>query len=88
MNIFRLIAWLIEAYIWLIMFPYAILSWFRIQPGTTLARVQYFLFQATEPVLRPVRNLMPGGGMGMDFSPMIVSFILILILNVIDRSGG
>ncbi len=42
---------------WLIMFPYAILSWFRIQPGTTLARIQYFLYQATEPVLRPVRRI-------------------------------
>jgi len=51
-------------------------------------RIYRFVYDITEPVLRPVRNLMPGGGMGMDFSPMIVSFILILILNVIDRSGG
>ena len=62
MSIFHLLAWLIEAYIWLIMFPYAILSWFRIRPGTTLARIQYFLYQATEPVLRPVRRIIRPDG--------------------------
>jgi YggT family protein len=39
-----------------------------------------FTFQLTEPLLRPVRNLLPGGGVGgLDFSPMIVSFGLLLI---------
>jgi YggT family protein len=39
-----------------------------------------FAFQLTEPLLRPVRNLLPGGRMGgLDFSPMIVSFGLLLI---------
>lgn len=39
-----------------------------------------FTFQLTEPLLRPVRNLLPGGGMGgLDFSPMIVSFGLLFI---------
>ena len=32
------------------MIPYALLSWFRIQPGTTLARVQYFLYRVVDPV--------------------------------------
>ena len=73
MNIFQLLAWLIEAYIWLIMFPYAILSWFRIQPGTTLARVQVFLYHATEPVLRPVRRVIkPMGGLDWSFLVVIV----------------
>ena len=39
-----------------------------------------FSFQLTEPLLRLVRNLLPGGGMGgLDFSPMIVTFGLLLI---------
>jgi YggT family protein len=38
-----------------------------------------FAYQFTEPLLRPVRNLLPGGGMGLDFSPMIVSFALLLV---------
>ena len=38
-----------------------------------------YSFLVTEPLLRPVRNLLPGGGIGLDFSPMIVSFLLLLI---------
>ena len=56
------------------MFPYAILSWFRIQPGTTLARIQYFLYQATEPVLRPVRRIIRPMG-GLDFSFLVVILV-------------
>jgi YggT family protein len=83
-NIFHLIAWLIEAYIWLIMFPYAIMSWFRIQPGTVWARIQYFLYRATEPVLRPVRRVIRPIG-GLDFSFLVVilvaQIVLIRVLN-------
>jgi YggT family protein len=70
-SIFRIVAYLIEAYIWLIMFPYAILSWFRI------------LYRATEPVLRPVRRVIRPMG-GLDFSFLIVilvaQFVLIPVL--------
>jgi YggT family protein len=83
MSPLRIVVYLIEAYIWLVMFPYAILSWFRIQPGTTLARVQYFLYQAVEPVLRPVRRVIKPLG-GLDFSFLIVilvaQFVLIPLL--------
>jgi YggT family protein len=74
-NIFHLLGLLLEAYIWLIMFPYAILSWFRIQPGTTLAKVQYFLYQVNEPVLRPVRRVIKPMGQ-FDFSFLVVFVVL------------
>jgi YggT family protein len=83
MSLLRIVVYLIEAYIWLIMFPYAILSWFRIQPGTTLSRVQVFLYRAVEPVLRPVRRVIKPMG-GLDFSFLIVilvaQFVLIPLL--------
>jgi YggT family protein len=48
-----------------------------------LSRVQYFLFQATEPVLRPVRRLIKPMG-GLDFSFLVVilvaQFVLIPVL--------
>jgi len=78
-NLFHLLAWLIEAYIWLIMFPYAILSWFRIQPGTTLGRVQYFLYRATEPVLRPVLRIIRTMA-GLDFSFLVVILVAQIVL--------
>ena len=82
---FYFIGLLILLYMWVIMFPYAILSWFRIQPGTTLARVQYFLYRATEPVLRPVRQIIKPMG-GLDWSFLIVIIIgNILVFQVLWR---
>ncbi|MEW5991917.1 MAG: YggT family protein [Chloroflexota bacterium] len=43
--------------------------------------VGQLLVAITEPVLAPIRNLLPKGGM-FDFSPLIV----ILVLSVIIRS--
>ncbi|MTH48139.1 YggT family protein [Intestinirhabdus alba] len=41
--------------------------------------VEYVLIQLTEPLLRPIRNLLPAMG-GIDFSPMI----LVLLMYVIN----
>jgi YggT family protein len=82
-DIFVLLGWLIQAYIWLIMFPYAILSWFRIEPGSVWARIQYFLYRATEPVLRPVRQVIRPMG-GLDFSFLVVIIVAeILVYRVL-----
>ncbi len=81
------LARLIEAYVFLIMLPYAILSWFRIEPGSTLAKIQYFLYRATEPLLRPVRRLIPAAG-GIDLSFLVVSLVLLFFfVPVLDRVG-
>ena len=55
-------------------------SWISRDYSNPIYRIS---FQATEPVLRPVRNLLPGGGAagGLDFSPMIVSFVLFAIIG-------
>ena len=83
MDIFVLLGWLIQAYIWLIMFPYAILSWFRIEPGSVWARIQFFLYRATEPVLRPVRQIIRPMG-GLDFSFLVVIIVAeILVYRVL-----
>ena len=86
MNIFHLLAWLIEAYIWLIMFPYAILSWFRVAHDSPLARVQVFLYRATEPVLRPVRRVIHPMG-GLDFSFLVVILVAQIVLIPVLRGG-
>ena len=84
MSIFHLLAWLIEAYIWLIMFPYAILSWFRIRarhdvwPGSSTSSTR-----RPSRSLRPVRRVIRPMG-GLDFSFLVVilvaQFVLIPVL--------
>ncbi len=84
MNIFSLLALVIELYVILIMLPMAILSWFRLEPGTPLARLRYFLHRATEPVLRPVRRIIPPAG-GLDLSFLAVVLVAQLVVIPILR---
>lgn len=55
-------------YMWVIIFR-AVISWVNPDPYNPLVR---FLYRATEPVLSPVRRLLPFGRMGVDLSPVIV----------------
>lgn len=63
-----------------------ILSWFPIQPDTGMAALYGVLYTVTEPVLAPVRRVMPGvggGGMVFDLSPLVVSFAILLLRGAI-----
>ncbi len=73
---------LLEAY-FLVLIGRVVLSWFPISPGSGLATVYSIVYALTEPVLGPVRRLMPPigmGGMGLDLSPIIV-FLLVAVLE-------
>ena len=58
--------------LWLLILGRVILSWVDPQGRT---QVGAFLTQATEPILAPVRRLMPKTGM-FDFTPLVVMLIL------------
>jgi YggT family protein len=49
-----------------------LMSWVQIDPYSPLART---IFNLTEPVLQPIRNLLPPAS-GLDFSPMIAIILL------------
>ncbi len=76
---------LVDAYLILI-FGRIILSWFPIEPGSALASISGFLYAVTEPVLGPIRRVIPPmgmGGMGFDFSPLIVILGITLLRGFI-----
>jgi YggT family protein len=56
-------------------------SWIGPDMRNPIFRISY---QLTEPVLAPVRNLLPQT-MGIDLSPMIVTFLLFMVLNILQR---
>ncbi|MGI5838413.1 MAG: YggT family protein [bacterium] len=63
-----------------------LMSWFR--PHTYSRGYNQFarlIYQVTEPLLAPVRNFLPIGGMGIDFSPLIVLFLLQILRNSLFR---
>ena len=49
-----------------------------------LVSVDRLANQITEPVLAPIRRILPSFG-GLDFSPMVVIFVLILIQSLLAR---
>jgi YggT family protein len=85
-TILQIICILLAIY-WLLLFARIILSWFP-PPMSGIGRTLWDLVHdLTEPVLRPVRGLLPPvrmGAMGLDLSPIIV----FIALGVIQRALG
>jgi YggT family protein len=78
-----IVVYALEIYLWGVLFPRALLSWFPASPGSTLASVNAVLYRLTEPVLGPVRRLLPpvrAGGFGIDLSFIIVFLGIQLIV--------
>jgi YggT family protein len=71
-NLFRAIAWILDYALMIYMFiviARALISWVSPDPYNPIVQ---FLYRATEPVLEPIRRRLPGGGFGIDFSPLLV----------------
>ena len=64
----------------LILVARAILSFFPVRPGTGLASFNQVLFQLTEPVIAPVRRIIPPAGM-FDLSFLVVFIVIQLVLS-------
>lgn len=75
---------LIYLYIWVLIIT-ALMSWIPTSSsGGFLAGLKRTLARVTEPVLRPIRAIMPRprvGGVGIDFS-VLVAIIVLEIVNV------
>ena len=66
----------------LILLARVLLSWFpNIDRSNPLIRLVHDL---TEPVLRPIRDLMPRNMM-IDFSPLILFLVINVLLTLIQR---
>jgi YggT family protein len=81
-----LIDTIIELYIWLVIAS-VILSWLVafivINTHNSFVRqIGEFLHRATEPVLRPIRNLLPNLG-GIDISPVVLILLLVFIRRLL-----
>lgn len=76
----------LQIYIWLIIAA-AIFSWllaFSVinQRNQFVAAVGNFLYSITEPVLRPIRRILPNLGT-IDISPIVLLLIIFLIQRII-----
>jgi YggT family protein len=67
---------------YIVLFARVILSWFPMQPGTAMASIASIIYQLTEPVMGPVRRIIPTVGM-IDISPIVVFFGLRILQSAI-----
>lgn len=78
----NLLATLIKLYSYVVLLR-VILSWFPTSAHNSWAQIHRFVYAATEPVLAPIRKLVPPfrvGAVYLDISVMIF-FVLLTILQ-------
>ena len=65
----------------LILLARVLMSWVQLDPYSPIART---LYQLTEPVLAPVRNMLPPMA-GLDFSPIIAMFGVSILGRIVAQ---
>lgn len=75
----QLLGVLIDVY-QIILLLRVLISWIRLDPySNPFARI---LYQLTEPVLEPIRQILPSAGM-FDFSPVVAFVVLFALRQVL-----
>lgn len=68
----------------LVLFARIILEWIPVSSDHPVSRVRHTLRLITEPLLAPVRRLIPplrAGGVGLDLTPLIVILALSILTS-------
>jgi YggT family protein len=78
----------ITIYIWLLI-AQAVLSWLVVfgvanRHNRAVATIGDFLWRITEPLLRPIRRVLPDLG-GIDISPVILILLLWFLRNLLNE---
>src|SRR6516164_11623726 len=84
----NLISTVITIYIWLLI-AQAVLSWLLAfgvvnRYNRAVTSIGDFLYRITDPLLRPIRSVLPNLG-GIDVSPVILILLILFLENVIIR---
>ena len=72
----------------LCLFVRVLMSYFPITDGTAMASIQRVVGVVTDPILTPVRRLLPpvslgGAGAVLDMSPIIVFIVIFILLKIV-----
>ncbi len=82
-DMIAFLGWLLDLYSWVVIAA-ALITWVSPDPRNP---VVMFLRQVTEPVLAPVRRLLPPWKTGgLDFSPLIVIIAIQFVERVVFAS--
>jgi len=81
----RILVDLIQVYI-VVLFVRIILTWFPTNPWSGLGRFERALGRVTDPVLAPIRRVLPPlrvGGGGIDLSPIVALVALEVLVSIL-----
>lgn len=78
--LFNVVNFLLTVYV-IILVLRSLTTWARLDPyNSELVR---FLYAITEPVLEPIRSMLPPTGM-IDFSPIVATILIIALQQVLS----
>lgn len=87
LGIAKVLGTALDIYMWVIIIR-ALISWVNPDPYNPIVQ---FLQRITEPVLRPLRKLVPTYRLGIDLSPiiaiLIIYFLQIAVVDSLARIG-
>jgi YggT family protein len=67
--------------VWFLLIARVVLSWSNPMGG---GGVVAFIYQATEPILAPIRRVLPPTS-GIDWSPLVAMLLLGVVLRIVVR---
>ena len=70
---------LLATVVWLLLIARVLLSWTNPTGGGGLTA---FIYQATEPILAPIRRVLPPTG-GIDWSPLVAMLLVGVVVRVV-----
>lgn len=86
MGVVLHLAWWICVLFLVAMWTRIILTWVSVLPGSPLESLSSIAYTVTEPVLGPVRRMLPTarlGGAALDLSPFVVSILVIVVMGLL-----
>ena len=68
--------------LWAALIGRVIVSWINPRPSNPLYPIANIIYQITEPILSPIRRVLPSMGM-LDLSPMVALVLLWVIQRIL-----
>ena len=78
-SLFKMVHFIFDLIQFLIL-ARVLLSWIPHNPSGDIVKT---IYQFTDPILRPIRDLIPMNSIGIDFSPIIAFILLGFIKKII-----
>ncbi len=71
--------------LWIAILARVLVSWIPVGQDSPFMPLVRVIYQITEPILAPIRRLIPSLGM-LDLSPMIAIILLMIVQQIVNRA--